>query len=158
MMTIEEREKLIADYASGVDEVTAALALIEPESWTAQPLVGKWSAAQIIHHLADSEMTSAIRLRRLLVEDEPVIGGYDQDAFATVLRYNERPIEPALAAFRAAREVTVPLLAMMTEEDWQRAGVHTEHGRYTVESWLRIYAKHAHNHAAQIRLLADVLR
>lgn len=156
-MTSEERARLIAEYAAGVDEVTAALALIEPESLTARPLVGKWSAAQIVHHLADSEMTSAIRLRRLLVEDQPVIQGYDQDQFANILRYNERPVGPALAAFRAAREVTLQLLVAMNEEDWQRAGIHTEHGLYTVESWLRIYGEHAHNHAAQIRRLADLL-
>lgn len=157
-MTKAEREELIAGYAAGADEVAAALALIAPEKWTDRPLEGRWSAAEIVHHLADSEMTSAIRLRRLLVEDEPVIQGYDQDRFAAVLRYNERPVEPALAAFRAAREVTVPLLRAMTEVDWQRAGTHTEQGRYTAEDWLRIYGAHAHQHAAQLRRLADLLR
>lgn len=157
MMTKAEREELIAGYAAGADEVAAALALIALEKWTDRPLVGSWSAAEIVHHLADSEMTSAIRLRRLLVEDDPVIQGYDQDRFALVLRYNERPVEPALAAFRAAREVTAPLLRAMTEADWRRAGTHTEQGRYTVEDWLRIYGVHAHQHAAQLRRLAAAL-
>jgi hypothetical protein len=38
----------------------------------------------------------------------------------------------------------------MTEADWKREGTHSEHGRYTVERWLEIYARHAHNHAEQI--------
>ena len=46
---------------------------------------------------------------------------------------------------------------MMSEEDWQRVGTHTESGRYTTENWLTIYANHAHNHAAQIRRLREVL-
>jgi hypothetical protein len=156
-LTIDERASLIAVYAAGADEVAAALESIPPAQWTDHPLPGKWSAAEIVHHLADSEMTSAIRLRRLLVEDRPAIQGYDQDLFAKRLDYNGRPVAPALEAFRWARAVTVPLLASLTEEDWQREGVHSEQGRYTIEGWLRIYAEHAHKHAGQIRHLAQLL-
>ncbi len=156
-MTKEERAELIAAYAAGADEVEAALAMLPREHWTARPFPGKWSAAEIVHHLADSEMTSAVRLRRLLVEDEPAIQGYDPDLFAVKLGYNERPVEPALEALRGARAVTVSLLAMLTEADWQRAGMHSEHGSYAVEGWLRIYAEHARKHAGQIRRLAEAV-
>ena len=115
------------------------------------------SAREIVHHLGDSESTSAWRLRKLLVEDNPLIQGYDQDAFATKLRYNERDMAPALEALRYARESTVQLIDLMTEDDWKRAGTHSESGPYSTENWLRIYAMHAHNHAAQIRRLREVL-
>ena len=46
----------------------------------------------------------------------------------------------------------------MTEEDWRREGTHTEHGRYTVERWLEIYATHAHKHAEQILVARDAAR
>jgi hypothetical protein len=127
------------------------------ESLTAHPLPGKWSAREIIHHLADSEMASALRLRQLLDEENPVIHGYDQDNRAERLRYNERDPAPAFEAFRAARATTLQLFALMSEEDWQREGTHTESGRYTVEDWLKIYAAHAHNHAAQIRRLKEIV-
>ena len=45
----------------------------------------------------------------------------------------------------------------MSEEDWQRAGWHTEHGLYTPTTWLQIYAVHAHNHAGQIARLKAAL-
>ena len=156
-MTQVEREELIAKYAAGYDEVVSALEGFPKEKLTANLIKGKWSAAEIVQHLADSEMTSAIRLRRLLVEDNPVIQGYDQDLFATRLRYNERDIAPALEAFRAARATTAQLLERMTEEEWRREGTHTESGRYTAEDWLRIYAAHAHGHADQIRRLREKL-
>ena len=156
-MTKEERQELIAQYAAGYDEVTKSLEGFSDDSLVAHPLPGKWSACEIVQHLADSEMTSAIRLRLLLVEDNPVIHGYDQDAFATRLSYNRRDIAPALEAFRAARATTAQVLAMMTDEDWQREGQHTESGRYTTEDWLKIYAAHAHNHAAQIRRLREAI-
>ena len=157
MMTLEERQQLISQYAAGYDEVTRSLAEFPADSLTAHPIPGKWSACEIVQHLADSEMTSAIRLRLLLVEDNPEIKGYDQDAFAVRLGYNQRDLAPALDAFRAARATTSQLLTMMTDDDWKREGTHTESGRYTAEDWLKIYAAHAHNHAAQIRRLRVAL-
>jgi len=156
-MTADERRELIAKYAAGYDEVIEALEGFPKGQLIAHPLPGKWSAREIVQHLADSEMTSAIRLRRLLVEDKPVIEGYDQDLFAGRLHYNDREMAPALDAFRAARATTLQLLEGMTEADWQREGRHTESGRYTAEDWLRIYAAHAHGHADQIRNLRKAL-
>ena len=157
MMTPAQRQELIAQYAAGYDEVTKSLEGFTPDSLTAHPIPGKWSACEIVQHLADSEMTSAIRLRLLLVEDNPVIKGYDEAAFAVRLGYNRRDITPALEAFRAARSTTTQLLSMLTEDDWKREGTHTESGRYTTEDWLKIYAAHAHNHAAQIRRLQTAI-
>ena len=156
-MTQAERKELIAKYAAGYDEVISALEGFPKEKLTANPIPGKWSAAEIVQHLADSEMASAIRLRRLLVEDRPVIQGYDQDLYATRFRYKDRDFAPALDAFRGARATTVQLLERMTEEDWRREGTHTESGRYTAEDWLEIYAAHAHGHADQIRRLREKL-
>ena len=156
-MNQDERNELIALYSAGYDEVVAALTDFPDDRLTAHPIPGKWSAREIIHHLADSESTSAIRLRRLLAEDRPVIHGYDQDQFATRLKYNERETAPALEAFRSARATTTQLLRLMNDADWQREGEHTESGRYTPEHWLEIYAAHAHNHAAQIRQLLTAL-
>ncbi len=156
-MTKDERSELISKYKSGFAEVANALEDFPSEFLTSHPLPGKWSACEIVHHLADSESTAAIRLRRLLVEDSPVIQGYDQDQFAARLAYNEREMAPALQAFESARTTTSQLLDRMNEDDWKREGTHTESGRYTAEDWLQIYADHAHNHAMQIRRLLAAL-
>jgi hypothetical protein len=95
-------------------------------------------------------MTSAVRLRLLIAEDDPRIVGYDQEAFARALFY-DRPIEDSLAAFRAARATTAAILDRLSDEHFARTGTHTEHGEYGVEKWLEIYAAHAHGHAEQIR-------
>ncbi|HEX8633275.1 MAG TPA: DinB family protein [Pyrinomonadaceae bacterium] len=156
-MTPADRRELIARYEAGFDEVQRALDNFPGAHLTARPLEGKWSACEIVHHLADSEMRAAIRLRQLLAEDRPVIQSYDQEAYAARLHYNTREIAPALDAFRAARATTAQLLAHMSDEDWARAGTHPEHPRYTADNWLEIYAAHAHDHAAQIRRLREAL-
>jgi hypothetical protein len=156
-MTAQERQKLLAQYKEGHNEVTRSLEGFPADLLTSHPIPGKWSAAEIVHHLADSETTSGIRLRRLLVEDHPLILGYDQDAYAARLNYNNREMAPALDAFRSARATAAQLFEFMSEEDWRREGTHSESGSYTAEDWLTIYASHAHNHAAQIRRLREAL-
>ncbi|HEV2109405.1 MAG TPA: DinB family protein [Thermomicrobiales bacterium] len=118
---------------------------------------GEWPPREVVHHLADSEMTSALRLRRLLVEDQPEILNYDQDAYARQLWY-DRTIDASLAAFRAVRETTGELLMRMSDADWDRAGTHSESGRYGALDWLEIYAVHAHDHADQIRRARATVR
>jgi hypothetical protein len=148
-MNKSERDPLIEQYTRGHSAVVEALAGVTPAELDARH--DGWTAREVVHHLADSEMTSAIRLRRLLAEDHPVIGGYDEETFAKVLGYAERPIEAALDAFSAARRTTAEILARMTDADWAREGTHSESGRYTAEDWLQIYASHGHDHADQIR-------
>jgi hypothetical protein len=157
-MTPEERKRLIEQYGAGYETVERSVAAFPRASLAERPIPGKWSAREIVHHLADSEMESARRLRRLLAEDRPQILPYDQEDYATRFHYNERAdIQPSLDALRGARATTAQLLAHMTDQDWAREGVHPEHPRYTVENWLQIYAAHAHNHAAQIDRLRDAL-
>jgi hypothetical protein len=156
-MTNDERQDLVARYQAGYDEVANSLKDFPTDSLAAHPIPGKWSALEIVHHLADSETISGIRLRRLLAEDRPVIQGYDQDEYAARLKYNERDMAPALEALHAARVTTAQLFECMTDEEWKREGTHSEHGRYTIEDWLTIYAAHAHNHAEQIRALRAAL-
>jgi hypothetical protein len=149
-MDRHEREALIQQYRDGYTVILAALEGITDSELDAREAPGEWSPRQVIHHLADSEMTSAMRLRRLLVEDNPEIQGYDQDAFASILYY-DRPIDASLDAFRFARDSTAEILVRMTDEQWGRSGTHSESGPYTALSWLQIYAVHAHEHADQIR-------
>ena len=137
-------------YAEGHQAVLDALRGITDAELDARSSPDQWTAREVVHHLADSEMTSAIRLRRVLVEDHPDIPNYDEEAFAKRLHYTERPIQAALDALSAARRTTLEILERMTEQDWQRSGTHSESGPYSAQTWLEIYAAHAHDHAAQI--------
>lgn len=150
-MDRQTRQALIDRYKDGYRVVAEALKGASDRELDAKPAPGKWSAREIVHHLADSEMTSAIRLRRLLAEDRPVVVGYDEAEFARKLHY-DRPLDASMDAFSAARRSSAEILERMSDVEWQREGTHTEVGRYTVELWLETYAAHAHNHAQQIRV------
>jgi hypothetical protein len=145
----EQRAALIRRYRDGHRAVVDALQGITKDELD-RSASDEWTPRQIAHHLADSEMTSAIRIRRLLCEDNPLIQGYDEAAFARKFT-SDRPIAPSIEAMRWARESTAQILDRLTEDDWKRAGTHSESGPYSVEDWMNIYAKHAHEHAEQIK-------
>jgi len=152
-MDTANRAELIRRYTDGYAAVEAALNAITPAELD-RPATDGWTARQVVHHLADSEMTAALRLRKLIAEPHPIIWGYDEARFAQSLWYESRPIEPSLLAFRAARESTATILQNLLESDWTRLGWHTESGPYSVQTWLEIYAAHGHEHAEQINRAA----
>lgn len=157
-MDLARRKELIDYYKDGYRAVAEALAGAPDEELDTAPAPGKWTAREIVHHLADSEMTSAIRLRLLIATSNPQIMGYDQEEFAKRLYYKDRPIEASLDAFNAARRSTAEILDRMSETEWLREGTHSEIGQYSVLRWLEIYAAHAHAHADQIRTARDAAR
>jgi hypothetical protein len=112
---------------------------------------------EITHHLADGELNSAIRLRRLIAEDEPTLQGYDEMEFVRRLHVTDRPIATSVAAAAAARASTLTILEALGEDEWSRTGTHAEQGAYSVEAWLRDYANHPWDHADQVgRVLAAI--
>ena len=147
-MEAEERKALIRRYRDGHRAIVEALKDLRDDELD-RSASDEWTPRMIAHHLADSEMTSAIRLRRLIAENNPIITGYDEAEFAKKLT-SDRPIEASVEAMRWARESTAQILERLTDEEWLRAGTHSESGRYSVEDWLTIYANHGHDHAKQI--------
>lgn len=149
-LSVDEREKLIHQYAEGSVKLRQALAKVPEEARKWRPGPGKWSVHEVVCHCADSETNGAMRLRYVLAEKDPLIVAYDQEVWATEFSYHDLPLEPALATVDAVRANTLPLLRRLSEEAWKREGRHTETGRYTAEDWLKIYAEHLEKHSEQI--------
>jgi hypothetical protein len=145
-----ERDELIARYAAGPEKLRAALGKVPAEAIQWRPGPGRWTVHEVVCHCADSETNAALRIRYLTVEKEPVIMGYDQDAWAAQLDYHAHPLPLALATVEAVRANTVPLLRRLPEAAWARVGRHTESGAYGSEDWLRSYAEHLEKHSRQI--------
>ena len=157
-MTREERGVLMERYRGGADAFRAAVADVADAELDRTGIDGEWTVREIAHHLADSELTSAIRLRRLIAEDEPLIQGYDEVAFVRRLHVTERPIATSVDAAAAARASSYTILESLTEDEWGRTGRHSDSGEYSVGEWLRTYANHPWDHAEQARRVLAALR
>jgi hypothetical protein len=146
-----DRQEQLEQYRGGYEAVADALAGATEDELDRAPESGDgWTARMVAHHLADSEATAYVRLRRLIAEEDPEITGYDEAAFAQRLHY-DRPVESSLDVLRAVRAASLDLLESLSPEEWERRGTHTESGAYSVDRWLQIYVRHPHEHAEQIR-------
>jgi hypothetical protein len=112
-----------------------------------------WSARQIIHHVADSEAQSYVRIRRLVAEPEgSAIQGYDEGVWAECekLGYKDAPVENSIAVYAAVRAGSLDVLKRLEESDLLKFGEHSESGKFTIEKWLINYTKHPLDHGDQL--------
>jgi hypothetical protein len=112
-----------------------------------------WSARQIIHHMADSEAQSYVRLRRLVAEPEGVaLVNVDEDSWAkeAKLGYETAPVENSIAIYASVRAGSLDVIKRLEESDVEKSGVHPESGKFTIEKWLFNYTKHSLEHGEQL--------
>ena len=130
---------------------------LDPERLTRGEAPDKWSVRHVLQHLADSELVLGYRTRMVLAHERPPLTGYDQDAFAQRLHYDESDSGQALHEFGVLRRANLRLLRRASPDDLQRVAVHSERGEESLAHMLRLYAGHDRLHLRQIdRILAAV--
>lgn len=117
-----------------------------------------WSIAQILHHLADAEVTAGFRFRMALAHSGTPLQPFDEKRWAKNLRYGSADPFAKLALFRALRADHAAMLRRLTASEWQRYGMHGERGKETVERMMQMMAGHDLNHVRQIRTLVAASR
>ena len=127
------------------------LAAIGPERQTTPLAPGKWSAAEIVCHLADCEMVFGFRLRQTLAEDAPTIQPFDQDKWARV--YPGVPAAQALDTFSALRQWNLRLIHAALPAAAGRKVIHPERGAMTFQNLVETMAGHDLNHLGQLKKL-----
>jgi uncharacterized damage-inducible protein DinB len=126
-----------------------------PAKLRKRPAPGKWSAAEILAHLADSEIVVGWRMRQILGAPGTPIQAFDQDAWAAAGHYEKRDARKSLEQFRVVREANLALLKSLTLEQRKHHGMHSERGVETIEHIVCMMAGHDVNHVAQVeRILA----
>jgi DinB superfamily len=125
---------------------------IGPSRITTPRAPGKWSARDILCHLADCEVVFAFRLRQALAEDHHVIQPFDQDLWAKP--YGQADAEAALATFTAVRAWNIALLKGVTTEQVRKPVTHPERGDMTFDTIVETMGGHDRNHIKQLEEIA----
>ena len=111
---------------------------------------GKWSIAGVVQHLVECEIVYGYRMRLVIAGNAPVIQAYDQDAWARELHYESARAQPAVAELEALRNVNLRMLEGLSDQQWERYGIHTERGEESVRRMFTMIAGHDLVHLAQI--------
>jgi hypothetical protein len=115
-----------------------------------RPAPGKWSIAEIVGHLLDTEVVYGYRIRMALAQPGLPIQAYDQARWAEVFRGRRGSVPVLLARIRALREVNLALVTGVPRTWWSRYGLHSERGKESVRRTLELVAGHDRNHLDQI--------
>ena len=121
--------------------------------WARRPAEGRWSAREVLAHLADAEVVAAWRMRSILAQDGVPIQAFDQNTWAAAFKYADVDVRESLATFTAVRGSLLSLLRRVAGTRLEHHGLHAERGRETVPHLLRLYAGHDLNHLTQIERL-----
>lgn len=143
-----EIETLLKNYAAGPALLRQSFAGLTDDQFDATPIEGKWSIRQVVCHIADFEPVNAVRMKRIIAEDNPTMFGSDENDFAAKLCYSHRDIEEDMTLIELTVSQMLKVLQNCDIEDFQRTGVHSEDGPMTLESMLERTINHIPHHVA----------
>lgn len=115
------------------------------------PAPGKWSAREIISHLADCEIVFGFRLRQTLAEDNHVIQPFDQEKWAAT--YAAYDASAAFAVFSTVRQWNLALIRSVSPEKQTKPVIHPERGTMTFLDIVETMAGHDLNHLQQMEAI-----
>jgi len=116
-----------------------------------RPSPDKWSVGEILAHLAEDEIATALRYRQMVEHNGIELAGFDQDMWARAGGYRSRVPEESLTLFRLLRAANLQFLKNLGPEQWESFGIHAERGHITVRDLALHMAGHDANHVEQIR-------
>ena len=131
---------------------------LDKKRQTKPPAPGKWSIAEILAHLADTELVAGWRMRLILGQNGTPIQAFDQDVWASSFNYRRRDPKASLQTFKVLRENNLALLKSVSKNLWENYGMHQERGKESIAQIVRMFAGHDLNHLRQVEQIASQSR
>jgi len=154
MITIVGDRDPVAMMSATPDLLRAAVASFPGGKELLPEAPGKWSLTDVVKHLADTEIVYGYRVRMILSHDTPDIQGFDQDRWATSVKYDRATVADFADVAIAVRAMNLRIYRALEPADLERYGVHSERGNENIWRVLRLCASHDEVHLAQIARIA----
>jgi len=137
---LDESEVQLLEYLTSVPQERANFAYAP----------GKWTIAQSLQHIIDTERIFSCRALRIGRGDTVALPGYDQDDYAAIADVSGRRFQDMIDEFCAVRAATKALFKSFTEEDLLRLGTMSG-GPASVRALGFIISGHVYHHAKLYR-------
>jgi len=142
---------LVLQHLLNNSKATKELVLSLPkESLTSRSAHDEWTIKEILAHIIDDERVYVYRALRFARNDTTELPGFDQDAYTTYTKANERSIENILAEFTAVRMATIAFFENLEAKAFTRSGV-ADGKRMSVRAAVYHIAGHELHHFNSIR-------
>ena len=136
----------------GPARIKAIVDGLTPAQMASSYAPGKWTAAQLLVHLAQCEFVFGTRVRMALTQDGYVVQPFDQDAWLLREAGTDGPV--AFWAYYAMRHFNLQLFSTLSLEARRRRLTHPERGPMIVEWILESLAGHERHHLPHFRIIA----
>lgn len=151
-----ELNRAIDEIERGPESVIAAVKALPEAKLYFKPNSKKWSALEIMAHLADVELVYGFRLRQIIAQPGSTLAPIDQDAWANSLDYQAANLDDLIERYRCVRRANVALLRRLTIGDLKKAAFHPEYeGDFTLADLITFMRRHDPNHLRQIERLKE---
>ena len=145
-----DHKQILEKYHSSAISFVEEGAKISAEGLT-KSKEGEWSAAFVIHHIADAEIQFGVRYANALCEDNPTIVPFDEEKFPTGLQYNNRSVAVSLNSLAASHAMNYEILKNASDADWSRISTHPQRGAVTLLQLVTLSANHIEGHIDQLK-------
>lgn len=142
----------IENFQNHTTNFLDALALF-PERLRSIAPEGQWSAAFIVHHLADGEIHFSGRYLLALGADNPTIHFFNEDWYPEMLHYEKRSINKSLAAIVGVRATILESLTLLDEKHWSRIMTMEDGSQKTLSEIVLQADGHLLSHIEQLKEL-----
>jgi hypothetical protein len=149
-----EHQLLLEKYHSSVISFLEEASRISGEALN-KSHDGEWSAAFVIHHIADAEIQFGARYAKALTDENPPIVPFNEEQFAIGLQYNKRSVENSLKSLAATFALNYEILKNASDADWKRTSQHPQIGVVTLFDLLQKSANHIESHIVQLKSAAN---
>lgn len=150
--------ELLHRLAQFPNRIASAIEGLSDEQVRWKPSPAEFSILENIAHMRDLETeATAIRIRRLLSEEDPLLVDFDGTAVAAASRYNDEIPRDAIAAFSLARRRNIHRLQLASDADFLRSATYGD-DRISLAIILERLRAHDAEHGLAIEEIAWCLR
>ena len=111
---------------------------------------GKWTLAEMMVHVADTERVMSYRLLRIARGDQTPLPGFEQDDWVPMSGAATRTLASLATELEAIRAATLALVRGVPPEAWERRG--TASGfTFSARALAWVIAGHEQHHLALLR-------
>lgn len=111
-----ETNDLLKELAGNAAEVEAYLRAVPEERWNHAYAEGKWTVAQVMRHVIETERIFAYRAMRFSRYDATALPGFDENDYIANLSHVQFTKDQTLREFQTVREASKSLFETMTEQ------------------------------------------
>ena len=148
---LENREPIRAMRDTAA-KIRAVVGDWRPEQFERSYAPGKWTARQILTHLAQTEIALGYRARMTLMSPGYAAESFDQDTWMT--RESGTSGHDALDAFLGLAAMNIALFASLSAADREIGLSHPDYGSLTVDWIIHQMAGHQIHHLRQLEQIA----